>query len=89
MTNSLPPAETLGISPKAFWAGLVSLAVSLGATGVVAIVDYVVANPELLAGLPPVLTVGIVAVLVPLSAALAAYKASPGVVVTEGRHELD
>lgn len=88
MTNSLPGAETVGISPKTLWAGLASLGVGVLATGATAALDYTSANPALLAGLPPIVVVAILAMLAPLSAALAAYKASPGLVVTPGSHEL-
>jgi hypothetical protein len=84
MTNPLPPKlATEGISPKAFWAVVWSLVVGGGLTVAAALIDYLGAHPETYAGLPPVVQVGITALLGTLAVAVAAYRARPGAVVLD------
>jgi hypothetical protein len=84
MTNPLAPKlATAGISPKAFWATFGSLAVGAALTVAAALLDYLTGHPETYAGLPPVVQVGITALLGTLVVAVAAYRARPGAVVVD------
>ena len=75
--------RTIGISPKALWGTVTALALTLGVPALEALVGYLTDNPDLLAALPWWVRVPLMAVVVAAGTALAAAKASPGVVVPD------
>jgi hypothetical protein len=76
----VPVVRTEGISPKAIAATAWAFLAPLLLVGADALVAYLVDNPLVLAALPLVVQVPILAMLAALGAALAAYRAGPGVV---------
>jgi hypothetical protein len=83
MTSPLPAPRTVGWSPKAVVASLVALALSVLLPAAEAAIEHVTNNPELLGGLAGWVRTGVLAALVALGTLLAAYRARPGVVVTQ------
>ena len=84
--HSLPePTEgiTLGVSPKVLWTTVATIVVGVLAAGGFALLDWIVANPDLYAGLPAPVQVVITAAVSTLAVAVAGYRARPGVVVPE------
>lgn len=87
MTDPHPTPEpveavsTVGLSPKAIAAAVAPLAAGVLLSALFAVLDFVAASPELLAGLPAWAQVMIGAALAALISGTAAYRARPGVVV--------
>lgn len=100
MTHALPDPDrdalgavtaerTVGLSPKAVAAAVAPLALGVVLSAFFAVLDYVVGNPDLLAGLPAWVQVAVSAALSALVAGTAAYRARPGVVIPEsGSHRV-
>lgn len=80
MTSPLAPMQTTGLSPKAVAAAVVAFLLTVLVPAATAIIENVVANPQLLDAVPAWLRVGVLAALVALGTLLAAYRARPGVV---------
>lgn len=76
--------KTVGYSPKAIWATVVS-----GGIGIVlALLTLFQDQPELLAPLPPVVQALALALIPGLATWVAAYKADPGIVVEDSNQDV-
>jgi hypothetical protein len=79
------PLVTEGLSPKLYAATVWAFLAPMLLVTASALLEYLIANPTLFSALPPVVQVPIVAFLGALGAAVAAYRAKPGLLVPQNR----
>ena len=85
--HAAPKLKTVGWSPKALGATIAAFVAAVLVPAAADLVELVIGQPELFAGLPGWVQVGISALLTALAALLAAHRASPGDVVPDSRPE--